>query len=188
MTDRLPTRSQRADVNEPEVFGSSPKQPIYLSDYDPSWVFRFEAEKARISEALMSTPHSVEHIGSTAVPGLAAKPIVDVLVTVADITDEDGYVRPLVAVGYELRRREPGHRLLRTPEHEVNIHVLEVGDPAADDFLLFRDHLRRDSADRERYEQAKRVLAERDWHTRNDYADAKTDVIESIKARARLAQ
>lgn len=128
---------------------------------------------------------TVEHIGSTSVPGLAAKPIVDVLVTVPDITDEAAYVVALVAAGYELRVREPGHRMLRTPERDVHVHVLEPDDPAGADYLVLRDQLRHDADDRSLYEQTKRRLAQQDWPDMNAYAEAKTDVIEAIKARGR---
>lgn len=121
-------------------------------------------------------------------PGLAAKPIVDVLVTVPDITAEEDYLDALVAAGYQLRVREPGHRLVRTPERDVFIHVLEPHDPAADDYLLLRDHLRRDADDRALYESTKRELVSRDWPSMNHYADAKTEVIEAIKARARAVR
>jgi GrpB-like predicted nucleotidyltransferase (UPF0157 family) len=88
---------------------------------------------------------AVEHIGSTSVPGLGAKPIIDVLVTVADITAEEDYLNPLLAAGYELRVREPGHRMVRNPERDAHVHVLEVNDPAAFDHLLLRDRLRTDA-------------------------------------------
>src|SRR4051794_26907026 len=93
---------------------------------------------------------------STSVPGLAAKPIIDILVTVADITAEEDYLEPLVASGYVLRVREPGHRMLRTEQRDVHIHILELDDPAAGDYLLLRDHLRIDQADRQLYENTKR--------------------------------
>ena len=118
-------------------------------------------------------------------PGLAAKPILDVLVTVRDITADEDYVDALVAAGYVLRVREPGHRLVRTPERDVHVHILEDGDPLADDYLVLRDHLRIDADDRRLYEDTKRDLVSRDWSDMNAYADAKTEVIEAIKARAR---
>jgi GrpB-like predicted nucleotidyltransferase (UPF0157 family) len=128
---------------------------------------------------------AVEHIGSTSVPGLGAKPIIDVLVTVADITAEEDYLNPLLAAGYELRVREPGHRMVRNPERDAHVHVLEVNDPAAFDHLLLRDRLRTDAQDRADYERAKRDLVQRNWSDMNVYAEAKTEVIEGIKARAR---
>ncbi len=127
----------------------------------------------------------IEHIGSTSVPGLAAKPIIDILVTVDDITAEEDYLDALLAAGFELRVREPGHRLVRTPARDVHVHLFERDDPAVPEYLLFRDHLRSDPDDRALYERTKRALIARQWDDMNDYADAKTDVIVAIKARAR---
>ena len=84
-----------------------------------------------------------------------------------------------------LRVREPGHRLLRTPERDVHIHVLEVGDAVAADYLLLRDRLRSDPADRALYGRTKHALTQQDWSDMNAYAEAKTSVIEQIKTRAR---
>ena len=126
--------------------------------------------------------------GSTSVPGLAAKPIIDIVVAVNDITAEEDYLDALLAAGYVLRVREPGHRLVRTPSRDVHVHLFEHGDPAVDEYLLLRDHLRSDAADRTLYETTKRGLLSKRWDDMNDYADAKTDVILAIKARARAAR
>jgi len=107
-----------------------------------------------------------------------------VFITLGTLCSRD----PLLAAGYELRVREPGHRLVRTPALDVHVHVLEPADPAVDEYLLLRDHLRRDEDDRALYERTKRELTAQDWPDMNAYADAKTDVIESIKARARSAR
>jgi GrpB-like predicted nucleotidyltransferase (UPF0157 family) len=87
-----------------------------------------------------------------------------------------------------LRVREPGHRLVRTPGRDVHVHVYDRGAPAVAEYLLLRDHLRRDDADRALYERTKRDLLARRWDDMNDYADAKTDVITAIKGRAREAR
>ncbi len=100
------------------------------------------------------------------------------------MTAEEDYLEPLLQVGYELRVREPGHRLVRTPARDVHVHVLEVGDQAADEYLLFRDRLRADPEDRDLYERTKRALIEHDWADMNAYAEAKTDVIAGIKGHA----
>jgi len=166
------------------LIGGREQSRISLSEYDPSWPARFEAERQRIEAALGRVALGVEHIGSTAVPGLAAKPIVDVLLIVADVDDEPSFLGPLEAVGYELRVREPGHRMLRDHDRTVNLHVRGDADPEILLHLRFRDHLRRSPADRRRYEQRKRALAAREWPDVNHYADAKGPVIESILARA----
>ncbi len=136
----------------------------------------------------------MEHIGSTSVPGLAAKPVVDVVVVVVveDITVEEDHLDPLLAAGYVLRVREPGHRLVRTPGRDVHVHVhVHVhgrGDRAVEDHLLLRDRLRVDAADRELHEATERELVARTWDDTNDCAEAKTEVITAIRARARRAR
>jgi len=176
---------RRADVAEVELVGGVEKRELFLIDYDGAWASDYAVHQARIQDALGRIAAAVEHIGSTSVPGLAAKPIIDILVTVPDITAEEDYLEPLIAAGYVLRVREPGHRLVRTEQRDVHVHILEVDDPAATDYLLLRDQLRIDEADRQLYEATKRDLTARDWPDMNAYADAKTAVIEQIKDHAR---
>lgn len=156
---------------------------VVIAEYSEEWPRRFEAERRRLEEALGATARGIEHVGSTSVPGLAAKPIVDILVTVDDPDDEAAFVPQLEAAGYELRVREPGHRMFRTPGREVHVHVWAAGSDEERRHLVFRDRLRSDPADREEYEQAKRALAG-PWPDVNYYAQAKTPVIEAIMARA----
>jgi GrpB-like predicted nucleotidyltransferase (UPF0157 family) len=160
------------------------RRAITIADYDPSWPARFEAEHARVRDALCARAIRIEHIGSTAVPGLAAKPIIDLLATVADPDDETVSVPALTAVGYELRVRELGHRMFRTAERDVHVHVWGDDDPAVTRYVRFRDRLRRSAEDRQTYEQLKRDLARRHWSDMNHDADAKGSVIEEILARA----
>jgi GrpB-like predicted nucleotidyltransferase (UPF0157 family) len=169
------------------MVGGIEKRPLVLVEHDPEWAEAYAEHERRIRGALGPAAIQVEHIGSTSVPGLAAKPIIDVLVTVEDITAEEDYLDQLLGAGYELRVREPGHRLVRTPQRDAHVHVLEVGAEAADDYLLFRDRLRADPGDRDLYERTKQALAEQDWPDMNAYADAKTEVVEAIKERARPA-
>jgi GrpB-like predicted nucleotidyltransferase (UPF0157 family) len=165
------------------LVGGREKREIVIVDYAPAWAGRFEVERERIERALGAAALSIEHIGSTAVPGLAAKPIIDVLVTVED-PDDPGLVPPLEAAGYELRVREPGHRMFRTPARDVHVHVWAETDPEVGRYLAFRDQLRRSQADRAAYEQLKRALAVRDWNDMNEYADAKGELIAAILAAA----
>jgi GrpB-like predicted nucleotidyltransferase (UPF0157 family) len=161
--------------------------PIVLADYDPKWPMLFEREAGRIRETLGERALQVEHVGSTSVPGLAAKPIIDIVLVVADSADEPAYVAPLEAAGYVLRIREPDwheHRVLKGPDTNVNLHVFSEGSPEIDRMLAFRDRLRANDSDRMRYERSKRELAEREWKYVQDYADAKTAVVEEIIARA----
>jgi GrpB-like predicted nucleotidyltransferase (UPF0157 family) len=166
------------------LIGGRERRPIVIAEYDPCWPERFEQEQARIAAALGPVALRIEHIGSTAVAGLAAKPIVDVLVTVADPDDEASFAPALVAAGYELRVREPGHRMFRTPERDVHVHVWSDEDPEVERYLRFRDRLRVSPDDRLAYEALKRELVQRDWPDMNHYADAKSALIAKILERA----
>ncbi len=126
----------------------------------------------------------IEHIGSTSVPGLGAKPIIDVLVAVDDVEDEASYRPALEGVGYVLRVREPDHRMFRTPERDVHVHLWPAGSADVPRHLLFRDWLRVDERDRRAYEGLKRLLAESDFEDMNEYADAKGELIAEIMVRA----
>jgi GrpB-like predicted nucleotidyltransferase (UPF0157 family) len=161
--------------------------PIQLSEYDPEWPVLFRREDERIRAALGDRVVRLEHTGSTSVPGLAAKPIIDMLLVVEDSGDEDEYAPDLEAAGYALRIREPDwheHRVFKGPDTNVNLHVLSSGSPEIDRILAFRDRLRTDDADRRRYQETKRRLAARRWRYVQNYADAKTEVVEEIIARA----
>lgn len=176
-------RLREAWVSEPPRHD----RPVRLDPYDPGWPALFEREAGRIRALLGDRVLQLEHVGSTSVPGLAAKPVIDMLLIVADPADEDGYVPPLVAAGYRLVIREPDwheHRLLKGPGTDINLHVLGPGSPEADRTLRFRDRLRSDAADRELYERVKRELAARDWAYIQQYADAKSDVVEEILRRS----
>lgn len=156
---------------------------VRIAEYDEAWLLRFEAERERISAALGDSALRIEHIGSTAVPGLAAKPIVDVLVAVQAVDDETRYRLQLEASGYVLRVREPGHRMFRTVAKDVHVHLWD--SPAEiERHLRFRDRLVRDEADRRLYERTKRELAKRVWPDRDAYARAKDDVIAAIMKRS----
>ena len=165
-------------------------RPIVLSDYDPSWPRLYAREETRIRAALGERALAIEHTGSTSVPGLAAKPIIDVVLVVADSADERAYVPDLESDGYVLRIREPDwyeHRILKGPDTNVNVHVFSSGCDEVDRMLLLRDWLRRERSDRELYEQRKRELARRDWKYVQNYADAKSAIVEEILARASAA-
>ncbi|HZR91589.1 MAG TPA: GrpB family protein [Gaiellaceae bacterium] len=160
---------------------------IELAEYDPAWPALYAREERRLRSLLGERAVRVEHVGSTAVPGLRAKPIVDVALEVPDSADEAAYVPDLEAAGYALRIREPEwleHRLVKGPDTNVNVHVFSAGCDEVERMLRFRDRLRADAADRERYAQAKRELAAREWRYVQQYADAKSGVVADILARA----
>jgi GrpB-like predicted nucleotidyltransferase (UPF0157 family) len=167
------------------IGGREPFTPV-ISNYDPGWPSRFAELEARIGASLGDAALAVEHIGSTSVPQLAAKPIIDVLVVVADVEAEPSYVTALEDAGFVLRVREPRHRMFRTPERDVHVHVYSSGDQAIADYLDLRDWLRVDESDRALYAGVKRDLAQRTWTDMNHYADAKTDVIQQVLGRARV--
>lgn len=165
--------------------------PIRMVDYDPEWPRQFEREAGRIRSALGDRALGIEHAGSTAVPGLPAKPIIDIVLVVTDTAKESEYVGALESAGYRLRIREPNwheHRMFKGRQPDVNLHVFSTGCPEVERMLTFRDRLRTNEDDRELYARAKRVLAQQTWKYTQDYADAKTAVIEEIMARAAAAQ
>jgi GrpB-like predicted nucleotidyltransferase (UPF0157 family) len=165
--------------------------PIVLVPYDPAWPTLFARLARQIRDALADRALLLEHVGSTSVPGLAAKPIIDMVLAVADSRDEASYVAPLEQHGFTLRIREPDwyeHRLLRPPEVRGNLHVFSAGCEEIAQMLLFRDWLRAHDDDRERYERAKRGLAARTWKYTQNYADAKSSVVQEILARARAGR
>lgn len=160
---------------------------VVLVNYDPAWPRLFEREAERIRAVLGERALRIEHAGSTSVPGLAAKPIIDIVLVVTDSADEAAYVPPLVGAGYVLRIREPEwfeHRLFKGPDTDVNLHVFSTGSPEIDRMLLFRDWLRANPAEREVYARTKHELAQRDWTNVQNYADAKTAVVTEIMTRA----
>jgi GrpB-like predicted nucleotidyltransferase (UPF0157 family) len=162
-------------------------KPLEIREYDPSWPLAYSREESRIRAALGDRVVRVEHAGSTSVPGLAAKPIIDIALEVAASADEPAYVPDLEAAGYVLRIREPEwfeHRVFKGPDTDVNLHVFPAGCPEVERMLRFRDWLRANAADRELYETAKRELAARDWTYTQQYADAKTAVVSEIMSRA----
>lgn len=186
---------RQAWVGEPPKLSGQ----VQLAEYDPGWPGQYELEAARIRAALGDRVLRLEHIGSTSVPGLAAKPVIDILLVVADPAEEDAYVPALERAGYRLVIREPDwyqHRLLNPQQGtgplestgpSVNLHVHPPDSPEIARNLRFRDRLRADRADRELYERTKRQLAARDWTYMQQYADAKGEVVEAIMQRAERA-
>jgi GrpB-like predicted nucleotidyltransferase (UPF0157 family) len=156
--------------------------PVELVEYRREWPARFAAERERLADVLGVLALSIAHIGSTAVPGLAAKPVVDIGVLVGDLADVDARTAALASTGYAIRVSEPGHRMFRTGPHAVHAHFWD-SQPEFERHLLFRDRLRASPQDRALYERVKRELAAR-RPSRNDYAQAKSETIARILARA----
>lgn len=163
---------------------------IEIADYDPRWPGLFEHEVARVRAALGAMALRIEHTGSTSVPGLAAKPIIDMLLVIANSADEPSYVPALEKAGYVVRIREPDwheHRMFRGTNPDVHLHVFSAGCPEIERVLIFRDWLRTHAEDRDLYLRTKRELAQQNWKYGQNYADAKTPVIEQILGRAQAA-
>ncbi|HET8891190.1 MAG TPA: GrpB family protein [Candidatus Angelobacter sp.] len=164
---------------------------IVIVDCNPQWPELFKREADRIRTALGDRALRIEHAGSTAVPGLAAKPIIDVLLVVSDSGVEDAYAPALEAAGSVLRIRETNwfeHRMFKGPDTDMNLHVFSLGCPEVDRMLVFRDWLRNNAADRDLYARTKLALAQNEWKYVQNYADAKTAIIKEIMARARAGQ
>jgi GrpB-like predicted nucleotidyltransferase (UPF0157 family) len=173
-------------IGPPEVLNTT----IYLSPYDPEWPRLYDREAARIRAALGERALVLEHAGSTSIPGISAKPRIDIILGVADSADETGYVPDLEAAGYILRIREPDwheHRVFKGPDTDVNLHVFTVGCAEISRMIGFRDHLRTNEADRSLYEDKKQELARRTWKYTQHYADAKSEVVEEILGRIGIA-
>ena len=161
--------------------------PIQLVEYRVEWPALFIREADRVRATLGARVLMLEHVGSTSVPGLAAKPIIDMILAVADSADEPAYVPAMESAGYVLHIREPEwhqHRLFKGPDTNINLHIYSFGCPEIDKMLRFRDWLRGSDADRDLYERTKRDLAQQTWKYVQNYADAKTTVVEQIIARA----
>jgi GrpB-like predicted nucleotidyltransferase (UPF0157 family) len=161
--------------------------PIVLAEYDPDWPALYEREATRVRDILGDRVRLLEHVGSTSVPGLPAKPIIDMLLAVADSADEPAYVPSMEAGGYVVRIREPDwhqHRVFKGPDTDINLHTFSDGSSEIARMLAFRDRLRTHDDERERYLATKSELAARHWVYIQDYADAKGEVVEGIIERA----
>lgn len=175
---------QQAHVGELKPHNGS----INLVAYDPSWPQLFKEEARRIHSILKDKVIQLEHVGSTSVPGLCAKPIIDMLLVVENSADETSYIPALESAKYTLRIREPEwfeHRLLKGPYIDINLHVFSQGTTEIDKMIRFRDWLRSNETDRNKYAQVKQTLANNNWRHVQHYADAKTSIIQEIMTRAK---
>jgi GrpB-like predicted nucleotidyltransferase (UPF0157 family) len=162
-------------VDEVELIGGPETRAIVMEPYSSAWSDTFQEYRARINDALGAVACRVDHIGSTAVMGLVAKPIIDIQISVLDVEQEPSYLTALVGAGYRLRVREPGHRMFRTPGLDVHVHVCAAGSDWERRHLLLRDWLRHSADDREAYAGLKAELQKQ---------RAKTALISEMTARA----
>lgn len=181
-----PNADRSTPVNTPtQVDG-----PIVLLPYDPNWAEMYKSEAAHIRQALGEKALVLEHIGSTAVPGLSAKPCIDILLGVEDSALEDAYVPALDIAGFVLRLRHPDwneHRVLKSERINVNLHVWSAGHSEIDRHLQFRDWLRTHPEDRDAYNNAKQRIAMGTFATMPDYAEAKNEIVQQIQNRIDVA-
>ena len=180
------TRHHDADPDEnPWVNGPPRPEVVEIVAYDPDWPGRFARLAGLIRTALGPVAVEVEHVGSTSVPGLAAKDVIDIDLTVPDPADEDSYLPALEALGYVLTVREPSfhqHRCLRFAQPRVNLHVFGPDCPELIRHRMFRDWLTAQAGDRELYESAKRAAVPGGGHVM-DYNRRKQDVLREIYDR-----
>lgn len=169
-----------------EIIGQYRNDPVEVVEYDPAWPERFRDWRRRLENALQGTATLIEHVGSTAVPGLAAKPIIDIQVSVTDLEQEGRYVPHIEEIGVTLRSRDAAHRYFRPPpgrRRDVHVHVCTHGGEWERDHLRFRDRLRSDGATRDAYAELKRQLARRFPHDRLAYTEGKSDFIADVLGR-----
>lgn len=161
--------------------------PIPLFDYDPTWPAQYAREAAKIRGALGEGARVLEHVGSTSIPGMSAKPILDILLGVVNSADEAAYAPALEGAGFRLHLREPDwheHRVLKGEAPFVNLHVFTIGSPEIIRMVAFRDRCRAHPEEFALYLSTKRALAARTWRHVQHYANAKGEVVEAIIARA----
>jgi len=162
---------------------------IELTEYNPEWPAVFEAESTRIRAACGPALVAIEHIGSTALPGIAAKPVLDLMLGVQRLEDADGLVAPMRGLGYEYAGRYEAFGrfsfVLRAHGRRVShAHGFVVDGPHWRRHLFFRDHLRSHPDAAARYESLKRKLAARYEDDREAYSDGKTPFLRAIEALA----
>lgn len=163
-----------------------PSERIELVDYDPTWAELFEREQGVLAPVFDGKAVGIEHIGSTSVPGLCAKPIVDVLVGLRELRLTDEQVEDMQRLGYDYLGEHglPGRLFFRKEPRTHHVHVVEHGGEVWDRQITFRDALRADADERRRYDEFKRRLAA-EGHPRETYAELKTPFIREVEARAR---
>ncbi len=159
---------------------------VELVEHDPIWAILFEQERDRLSGIFDGRVVAIEHVGSTSVPGLCAKPIVDVLVGLRDLTLENAHIAEMRELGYEYLGEYglPGRLFFRKDPRTHHVHVVEHGGEHWERHLLFRDTLRADPDERRRYDEFKRRLAA-EGHPRDVYTELKTPFIREVEARGR---
>ena len=167
-------------------------EPVEIAEYDPAWPALFERERDMIAGALGDLMVAIEHVGSTAVPGLGAKPVIDIMIGVRNLTDGERCVGPLEGLGYEYKGEYgiPGRlyfRRLTKGGRSHQIHMVEHESDFWERLLLFRDYLREHPGEARAYYELKVRLAAQFRTDREGYTEAKTEFIQAAQAKARAA-
>ena len=165
-------------------------EAVEIAEYDPAWPAAYERERALIADALADLVLAIEHVGSTAVPGLGAKPVIDITVGVRTLVDGEKCIGPVEELGYEYRGdgEIPGRHYFRKFTRGERTHHLNIVEHEGEFWkrhILFRDYLREQPREAERYYELKVRLAEQFGTDRVGYTEAKTEFIESALAKAR---
>jgi GrpB-like predicted nucleotidyltransferase (UPF0157 family) len=165
---------------------------VIIAEYSPTWPALFEQDKKLLKAALGENENIIEHVGSTSVVGLAAKPVIDIMIGLRDFSVADDVVPKIEVLGYEyISNYEdvmPFRRYLKKVAREKDthhIHMVEIGGEFWERHLLFRDYLRENHEAMDEYANLKEKLGEEDWENTNQYADAKTVFIRSIEKKAK---
>ena len=180
---RVAAIREEAASGRMELLGQTHEDPVVLAEPDPAWPGRFASIRERLLRAIGAAAVRVDHVGSTAIPGVSAKPVIDVQVSVVDVEDEAAYAPAIVSLGWPLRAREAGlgHRFFRDPSgtpRRVHIHVCQAGGEWERQHLLFRDYLRAHPERARAYDALKRALVDRYADARLAYTEAKGPFIE----------
>jgi GrpB-like predicted nucleotidyltransferase (UPF0157 family) len=172
-------------TRETELFGEAKGDRVVIAEADPRWTDLFEYYKSKLASALGSTAIRIDHVGSTAIAGLPAKPVIDIQVSVNDVTDEDRYRSAIESLGWPLRARESDHRFFRPPaseERSVHVHVCSAGSDWERRHLLFVAYLSANPEHAAQYAELKRELAQRFGRNRVAYTNAKDDfIVETLR-------
>jgi GrpB-like predicted nucleotidyltransferase (UPF0157 family) len=165
---------------------SGPSDQVELVEHDPSWAGLYEQERDRLSGVFDGRVVAIEHIGSTSVPDLCAKPIVDVLVGLRELELTDDQIAAMERLGYDYLGEHglPGRLFFRKDPRTHHVHVVQYGGEHWERQIVFRDTLRSDPEERRRYDEFKRRLAA-EGHPREAYTELKTPFIREVEARAR---
>jgi GrpB-like predicted nucleotidyltransferase (UPF0157 family) len=165
---------------------------IVIVDYDPNWSYLFEMEKDRLNQSIGPWVLDIQHIGSTSVPGLGAKPIIDIMIGVKTLQDADTYcLAPISGLGYDYVKKYEDQMPFRRYFHknqaentlEYHIHLVESGSEFWERHIAFRDYLRMNKETARQYEELKRFLAPQ-FSDGNEYASAKTKFIKGVEEKA----